>query len=91
MGNGPEALSPRHFDRCNVIVLIFFVMRVAPSDPASLMAGPEASEEQIESIREAWGLNKPLLEQFGIYIRSLLTGDAGMSFQYVSTPSQCGP
>lgn len=67
-----------------VIVLIFFVMRVAPSDPASLMAGPEASEEQIESIREAWGLNKPLLEQFGIYIRSLLTGDAGMSFQYVS-------
>lgn len=67
-----------------VIILIFVVMRVAPSDPASLMAGPEASEEQIESIREEWGLNKPVIEQFWIYIRSLLTGDAGMSFQYVS-------
>lgn len=67
-----------------VVVLIFVVMRVAPSDPAALLAGPEATEEQIESMREAWGLNKSMGEQFVIYIKSLLTGDAGMSFQYVS-------
>lgn len=65
-----------------VIILIFFVMRVAPSDPASLLAGPEASEEQIAAIRASWGLDKPVIEQFRIYIGSLLTGDAGMSYQY---------
>lgn len=64
------------------VIIIFFLMRVAPSDPARMMAAENATEEEIQAIREAWGLNKSYLEQFGIYIRSLLTGDAGMSYMY---------
>lgn len=64
------------------VVIIFFLMRVAPSDPATMLAAEDATEAEIEEIREAWGLNKPYTEQFAVYIRSLLTGDAGMSYLY---------
>ena len=64
------------------VILIFFLMRVAPSDPAAMLASEDATPEDIEAIREAWGLNKPYTEQFVIYIKSLLTGDAGMSYLY---------
>lgn len=71
-----------------VIVLIFFLMRIAPSDPATLLAGEEASEEDIQQMKEKWGLDKSVGEQFVIYIRSLLSGDAGLSFQYSSNGSR---
>lgn len=64
------------------VILIFFLMRVAPSDPAAMLASEDATPEDIEAIREAWGLNKPYSEQFVIYLRSLVTGDAGMSYLY---------
>lgn len=64
------------------IIIIFFLMRVAPSDPAAMLASEDATPEDIEAIREAWGLNKPYTEQFVIYLRSLITGDAGMSYLY---------
>lgn len=65
-----------------VVVLIFVLLRVVPGDPAALLAGENATDEQIEAMREEWGLNKPLGEQFLVYVRSLLKGDAGMSYQY---------
>ena len=65
-----------------VMVIIFFVIRIAPSDPARMLAAEDATEEEIEEIRELWGLNKPYGEQFVIYLRSLVTGDAGMSYQF---------
>lgn len=64
------------------VVIIFFLMRVAPSDPAAMLASEDATPEDIEAIREAWGLNKPYTEQFVIYLKSLVTGDAGMSYLY---------
>lgn len=68
-----------------VVCLIFILLRVVPGDPASMLAGPEASEEQLASIRARWGLDLPLWEQFRIYITSLLKGDAGYSFLYGTT------
>lgn len=63
-------------------VLVFFVMRVlVPGDPAELLADPEATEEQIQQLRELWGLDKPYGEQFKIYVMNLLKGDAGKSYQ----------
>lgn len=64
------------------VVIIFFLMRVAPSDPATMLAAEDATEEEIAEIREEWGLNKPYTEQFVLYLKSLLTGDAGMSYMY---------
>lgn len=65
------------------VVVVFVLVRSVPGDPAELMAGGEATEQQIEEIRLAWGLDKPILEQFGIYVNKLIHGDMGVSYQYM--------
>ncbi len=65
-----------------VVVLNFLLIRLAPGDPAVVIAGEMggATEEMLESIREEYGLNKPLLTQLWIYISGVATGDLGDSF-----------
>lgn len=63
-------------------LLVFFLLRIIPGDAAKILAGPEATQEEIEYLREAWGLNKPLMIQFLLYIKKLITGDTGMSYAY---------
>jgi peptide/nickel transport system permease protein/oligopeptide transport system permease protein len=53
-----------------------------PGDPARLIAGPEALEQDVERIREQLGLNKPLYIQFIDYMSSILRGDFGVSLKY---------
>lgn len=65
------------------VVVVFVLVRSVPGDPAELMAGSDATEQQIEEIRLAWGLDKPILEQFGIYVSRLVQGDMGVSYQYM--------
>ena len=66
-----------------VTVLVFVLLRSVPGDTAAMLAGGDATEEQIEELREMWGLNKGLGEQFIIYVRNLLKGDTGWSYQYL--------
>ena len=65
-----------------VVVLNFFLIRLAPGDPAVVIAGEMggATEEVLESIREDYGLNKPLLTQLWIYVSGIATGDLGESY-----------
>lgn len=65
-----------------VVVLNFLLIRLAPGDPAVVIAGEMggATEEMLESIREEYGLNKPLITQLGIYVGNVVTGDLGESF-----------
>lgn len=63
-------------------LLVFVMLRIIPGDAATILAGPEATPDEIEALREAWGLNEPILTQFVIYLRKLITGDAGMSYAY---------
>lgn len=63
-------------------LLVFMLLRVIPGDAATILAGPEATKAEIEAMREAWGLNQPLMTQFIIYIKKLITGDVGMSYAY---------
>jgi len=65
-----------------VVVLNFLLIRLAPGDPAVVIAGEMggATEEMLESIREEYGLNKPLLTQLWIYVSSVAQGDLGESF-----------
>ncbi|MEM2223551.1 MAG: ABC transporter permease [Acidilobaceae archaeon] len=63
-------------------LLIFLFVRLLPGDPARLIAGPEALEEDVQRIRVQLGLNKPLYEQFAVYMASLLRGDLGTSIKY---------
>jgi peptide/nickel transport system permease protein len=65
-----------------VAVLVFLILRLAPGDPAAILAGDAANTEQIARIRADLGLEKPLVAQFGIWLGHMARGDLGESFYY---------
>ena len=62
-----------------VVTFVFFMVHLIPGDPASVMAGMEASEEDIEQMRRLLGLDRPLYEQYVRYVLRLLKGNLGNS------------
>lgn len=62
-----------------LLAVTFFIGRVIPVDPVLFIAGENASSEVMERIREDMGLNKPLAEQFVIYVQHAVSGDLGES------------
>lgn len=62
-----------------VFTVIFFLMRVAPGDPAAAALGDYASAEAVEARREALGLNEPLWRQYVVFLADLARGDLGQS------------
>lgn len=62
-----------------LLVLMFLLVRIVPSDPAAVLAGDNASAAQIEQLRQSLGLDRPLYEQFWIYVNQILQGDFGTS------------
>ncbi|TAK40046.1 MAG: ABC transporter permease [Betaproteobacteria bacterium] len=63
-----------------VILLVFFLFKSFGGDPAEILGGLLATPEQIETIREQLGLNRPLWEQLWIFVRQILTFDWGRSW-----------
>src|SRR5215471_13058806 len=63
-----------------VTLVTFFLSRVVPGDPARLMAGPQAGASQVAHISHLYGLDQPLLTQYGRYLRDLSHGNLGFSF-----------
>lgn len=63
-----------------VSLIVFFMVRLN-GDPISVMAPPTFNQEQIENLRRAWGFDKPLGEQYLIFISKAVTGDFGQSIQ----------
>jgi peptide/nickel transport system permease protein len=62
-----------------VVIISFLLTRALPGDPAVYFAGVAADTESIEQTRIAMGLDKPLLQQFFLYVGNLLQGDLGQS------------
>lgn len=62
-----------------VLFIGFLLMQVVPTDPATVLAGPTASAADVEAIRQAMGLNEPVLVQFAMYLGRVLQGDLGRS------------
>lgn len=62
-----------------VAVFVFFLLRFAPGDPAAIIAGDDATSEQIAAVRSKLGLDRPVLEQFGLWVWGMLQGDFGTS------------
>lgn len=62
-----------------VTLVVFFLIRLFPGDPAYLFAGPTASPEMIEATRVRLGLDQPIFVQYWDYLRNLFQGDLGMS------------
>lgn len=63
-----------------VAFIIYAIMNVAEGDPVYQVAGPDATEEQLDALREEMGLNGSLLERYFRYIFKLLRGDLGTSY-----------
>jgi peptide/nickel transport system permease protein len=60
-------------------LLTFVISHVVPADPAKLAAGPRASEAMVETVRQQFGLDRPLPEQYVTYLGDLLRGNFGDS------------
>jgi peptide/nickel transport system permease protein len=62
-----------------VAVFVFLLLHLTPGDPAVILAGDFGTEENIERIRISLGLDRPIYEQFVIWVTRLLQGDLGES------------
>jgi peptide/nickel transport system permease protein len=65
-----------------VAVLVFLMLRLSPHDPAAIIAGDFANDQQIAEIRSKLGLDRPIFEQFVIWLGNMARGDFGESFFY---------
>jgi len=66
-----------------VLVFNFFLFRVLPGDPAkNLTRNRLVPAEQVQALRESFGLGKPLPQQFAGYVRDTLRGDLGISYKF---------
>ena len=65
-----------------VATLVFALIHLVPGDPAQSMLGDGASPEEVQKLRTALGLDKPLVEQYWSFMTGLVRGDLGSSFRY---------
>jgi ABC-type dipeptide/oligopeptide/nickel transport system permease component len=64
-----------------VATLVFLLIHLVPGDPARSMLGDAASQEEIDRLRDALGLNEPLLVQYKSFLTGLVRGDLGSSLR----------
>jgi peptide/nickel transport system permease protein len=64
-----------------VSIVTFVLIRVLPGDPVRTIMPATATEADVQAARERFGLDRPLFEQYGIWLKDLVQGDLGTSFQ----------
>jgi peptide/nickel transport system permease protein len=62
-----------------VSIIVFFMVRAIPGDPAQIMLGQQATQSQVQQVRESMGLDKPIFVQYGLFLKNALRGDLGDS------------
>lgn len=65
-----------------VVLLIFIMLRIIPGDPVLTLLGEHYNDATIERLTKAMGLDKPMWEQFVLYIGGMCKGDLGVSYKY---------
>ena len=68
--------------------VVFMFIHMIPGDPARLVAGQDATKEDVAVVREQLGLDEPLLVQYGKYMKGLFTGDLGSSIKNGKTVTE---
>lgn len=63
-----------------VSVVVFAIIHLIPGNPAEIMAGPNATDEQLAALRHQYGLDQPLWLQYFIWLGNILSGNLGRSF-----------
>jgi peptide/nickel transport system permease protein len=64
-----------------VSLITFVMLRLMPGDPATVMAGEDASPEVIRDLRLHLGLDRPIIIQYGFYLENIVIGDLGQSIR----------
>lgn len=65
-----------------VMTIIFFMFRLIPADPAALLVDSSLTPEAQQQLREFWGIDKPVMTQYFVYLGNLIQLDFGRSFFY---------
>ena len=65
-----------------ISVISFLLVKLSPGDPIRMLLGDRATEEAIVAVRERYGLDRPILEQYLVYLGNLVQGDLGQSIRY---------
>ncbi len=65
-----------------ILTLTFIIIHLAPGDPASIYIRPEIDAKTVATIRRQMGLEKPLLQQYIIWLKEFTTGNFGISFSH---------
>jgi len=64
-----------------VATLVFSLIHLIPGDPAQSILGETASPQDVAELRQRLGLDRPLIEQYGLFLRGLVRGDLGRSLR----------
>jgi peptide/nickel transport system permease protein len=71
-----------------IVVLNFILFRMMPGSPERLLHNPHLSQEQLDSLRTRWGLDRPLIpDQLVAYLGATATGDLGVSIKFQNRPA----
>ena len=65
-----------------ISLVMFVLLRVVPGDPAVMALNVYATPERVAELRVLWGLDRPIVEQYGIFLAQLAHGDLGYSYFY---------
>jgi peptide/nickel transport system permease protein len=65
-----------------ILTLLFLLFRAAPGDPVDMMTDPTMNEEEIELLKNQFGLDRPLHKQYLLYLWNFIHGEFGISFYY---------
>ncbi|RIK58867.1 MAG: peptide ABC transporter [Chloroflexi bacterium] len=63
-----------------VSVAVFSIIHLIPGNPAQIVAGPNATPEQLAALEARMGLDQPLWTQYAIWLKNVLSGDLGVSY-----------
>ena len=65
-----------------LITFLFFLLRISPGDPSLKFVSPELSPHLASLVKDSFGLNQPLLDQYKHFMLNLITGNLGISYTY---------
>lgn len=65
-----------------ISIISFLLIKLSPGDPIRLLLGDRATEDAVAAVRERYGLDRPLIEQYLVYLGNLFEGDLGRSIRF---------
>src|SRR5215470_4214576 len=71
-----------------VAIFVFLLLRLTGGDPAAIIAGDSATTQQVQEIRLKLGLERPIAEQFVIWVGRIVRGDFGESYFFKKTVAE---